>query len=239
MIILVTDFGEFYLAQMKGVIWKMDPDAKILDIKVRKHDILSGAFVIDRIIDYFPDSVIVGVVDPGVGGSRKNIIVQTEKNYLIGPDNGLFSLVCKRHAPLKIIEIEEKNISNTFHGRDIFAPLAGKISLKKDIKGKEIKKIKNLEIEDPKIEKNYIECTVVYIDNFGNVMTNVRKEDVVKLNKIIFMDREIKFLKTYSESEDFLALIGSHGFLEIAANKKNAAEFFNLNSGDRIRFFYG
>lgn len=238
MIILVTDFGEFYLAQMKGIIWKMDPDAKILDIKVRKHDIRSGAFVIDRIIDYFPDSVIVGVVDPGVGGSRKNIVVQTEKNYFIGPDNGLFSLACERHVPLRILEIEGKDISNTFHGRDIFAPLAGKISLKKDIKGKKIKKIKNLEIEDPKIEKNYIECTVIYIDNFGNVITNVH-EKIVKINKIIFMDKEIKFLKTYSESEDFLVLIGSHGFLEIAANRKNVAEFFNLNSGDRIRFFYG
>jgi len=238
MIILVTDFEEFYLAQMKGVIWKIDPEAEILDIKVRNHDIVSGAFIIDKIIDYFPGSIIVGVVDPGVGGSRKNIVIQTEKNYLIGPDNGLFSLVCERHMPLRILEIEEKDISNTFHGRDIFAPLAGKISLKKDLKGKETKKIKDLDIKDPKIEKNYVECTIIYIDNFGNVITNVRKEDVMKLNKIIFMDREIKFLKTYSESEDFLALIGSHGFLEIAANKKNAAEFFNLKTGDRIRFYY-
>jgi S-adenosylmethionine hydrolase len=238
MIILVTDFEEFYLAQMKGVIWKIDPEAEILDIKVRNHDIVPGAFIIDKIIDYFPGSIIVGVIDPGVGGSRKNIVIQTEKNYLIGPDNGLFSLVCERHMPLRILEIEEKDISNTFHGRDIFAPLAGKISLKKDLKGKETEKIKNLEIEDPRIEKNYVECTIIYIDNFGNVITNVRKEDVMKLNKIIFMDREIKFLKTYSESEDFLVLIGSHGFLEIAANKKNAAEFFNLKTGDRIRFYY-
>lgn len=235
MIILVTDFEEFYLAQMKGVIWKINPEAKMLDIKVRNHDTISGAFVIDKIIDYFPDSIIIGVVDPGVGGSRKNIVIQTEKNYLIGPDNGLFSLVCERHTPLKIIEIEKKNISKTFHGRDIFAPLAGKISLKKDLKGKEIKKIKDLDIEDPRIEKDYVECTIIYIDNFGNIITNIRD---VKFNKIIFMDKEIKFLKTYSESEDFLVLIGSHGFLEIAANKKNAAEFFNLKTGDRIRFYY-
>ncbi|RLG01903.1 hypothetical protein DRN58_00715 [Thermococci archaeon] len=235
MIILVTDFEEFYLAQMKGVIWKINPEAKILDIKVRNHDTISGAFVIDKIIDYFPDSIIIGVVDPGVGGSRKNIVIQTEKNYLIGPDNGLFSLVCERHTPLKIIEIEKKNISKTFHGRDIFAPLAGKISLKKDLKGKEIKKIKDLDIKDPRIEKDYVECTIIYIDNFGNIITNIRD---VKFNKIIFMDKEIKFLKTYSESEDFLVLIGSHGFLEIAANKKNAAEFFNLKTGDRIRFYY-
>jgi len=231
----VTDFEEFYLAQMKGVIWKINPEAKILDIKVRNHDTISGAFVIDKIIDYFPDSIIIGVVDPGVGGSRKNIVIQTEKNYLIGPDNGLFSLVCERHTPLKIIEIEKKNISKTFHGRDIFAPLAGKISLKKDLKGKEIKKIKDLDIKDPRIEKDYVECTIIYIDNFGNIITNIRD---VKFNKIIFMDKEIKFLKTYSESEDFLVLIGSHGFLEIAANKKNAAEFFNLKTGDRIRFYY-
>jgi len=235
MIILVTDFEEFYLAQMKGVIWKINPEAKILDIKVRNHDTISGAFVIDKIIDYFPDSIIIGVVDPGVGGSRKNIVIQTEKNYLIGPDNGLFSLVCERHTPLKIIEIEKKNISKTFHGRDIFAPLAGKISLKKDLKGKEIKKIKDLDIKHPRIEKDYVECTIIYIDNFGNIITNIRD---VKFNKIIFMDKEIKFLKTYSESEDFLVLIGSHGFLEIAANKKNAAEFFNLKTGDRIRFYY-
>lgn len=235
MIILVTDFEEFYLAQMKGVIWKINPEAKILDIKVRNHDTISGAFVIDKIIDYFPDSIIIGVVDPGVGGSRKNIVIQTEKNYLIGPDNGLFSLVCERHTPLKIIEIEKKNISKTFHGRDIFAPLAGKISLEKDLKGKEIKKIKDLDIKDPRIEKDYVECTIIYIDNFGNIITNIRD---VKFNKIIFMDKEIKFLKTYSESEDFLVLIGSHGFLEIAANKKNAAEFFNLKTGDRIRFYY-
>lgn len=235
MIILVTDFEEFYLAQMKGVIWKINPEAKILDIKVRNHDTISGAFVIDKIIDYFPDSIIIGVVDPGVGGSRKNIVIQTEKNYLIGPDNGLFSLVCERHTPLKIIEIEKKNISKTFHGRDIFAPLAGKISLEKDLKGKEIKKIKDLDIKHPRIEKDYVECTIIYIDNFGNIITNIRD---VKFNKIIFMDKEIKFLKTYSESEDFLVLIGSHEFLEIAANKKNAAEFFNLKTGDRIRFYY-
>jgi len=107
--------------------------------------------------------------------------------------------------------------------------------LKKDLKGKEIKKIKDLDIKHPRIEKDYVECTIIYIDNFGNIITNIRD---VKFNKIIFMDKEIKFLKTYSESEDFLVLIGSHGFLEIAANKKNAAEFFNLKTGDRIRFYY-
>jgi len=238
MIILVTDFGEFYLAQMKGVIWSISPEAKIMDIRVKRHDIISGAFVIDRIIDYFPNSVIVGVIDPGVGGSRKNIVIKTEKNYLIGPDNGLFSLACRRHIPLRILEIEKENISNTFHGRDIYAPLAAKILLKEKIKGKKIKKIRDLKIEDPIIKKDFIECCVLYVDCFGNVITNVSREKLPEINKINLMGREIKFLRTYSESDDFLALIGSHGFLEIAANKKDASNFFNLKPGDRIKFSY-
>ncbi len=235
MILLVTDFEEFYLAQMKGVIWRKNPDVSILDLTVERHDILSGAFTIDRVVDYFPGSIIVGVIDPGVGGSRKNIVVETKKHYFIGPDNGLFSLVCRRYSLRRIVEIEKEDISYTFHGRDVYAPLAADISLRKDIHGKQLEKLTDLGVPDPRIEKDQILCTVLFVDNFGNIITNVPKEDVPTINKIRFRGVTIPFLRIYSETENFLALIGSHGFLEIAGNKKNAANSFNVIPGDTIR----
>jgi hypothetical protein len=238
MILLVTDFREFYRAQIKGAIWQRIPETRILDLTVPRHDILSGAFIIDSVVDYFPDAVIIGVVDPGVGGSRRNILIKTAKNYFVGPDNGLFSLACKRYPPLEMWEIEKKSLSHTFHGRDIYAPTAAHLLLGEEVDGKVIESIEQLTIKEPIVEKNTVTCTVLYVDAFGNSITNLPEKAVPPMKTASFMSREIPVLHTYTEAEGCVMLIGSHGYLEIAWNRGNAAQLFGIEPGDTITFSY-
>src|ERR1044071_10245 len=137
-ITLTTDFGETdtYAGVMKGVILGIAPDASIVDLThgITSQDIVGAALALESALDYFPDGTIhVAVVDPGVGSDRKAIAIQTENFFLVGPDNGLFSLALDRHPHLQAIHLTNsqfhlKSVSATFHGRDIFAPVAAQIA---------------------------------------------------------------------------------------------------------------
>lgn len=250
-ITLTTDFGEgsFYVAQIKGVILNLNENAKIFDIShnIKKHNIFEGAFVISQIWKYFPKGTIhLGVIDPGVGSSsRKSLIIKTSHCFFIGPDNGLFSFALgnKKQKIKKVIEIDEKKVENifgrkissTFHGRDIFAPIAALISKGKKLEefGKEIefKKIKKLKIRKDEI---------IHIDNFGNIILSIEKRNLYINKKIVLRYKNkilpARFVKTYYDGKkgEFLLLEGSHGFLELSLREENAAKKLKAKVGDYI-----
>jgi len=244
-ITLTTDFGsDFYVAEIKGVIFSVNPNVRVVDVthNIDKQNVFDGAFIISEISWYFPKNTIhVGVVDPGVGSRRKEVIVQTDRAYFIGPDNGIFSLATKNQKIKNIFEIDysklkkfyNRKISKTFHGRDIFAPTAALISrgIRPDGLGNRINEIKKLELPMDR---------VIHIDDFGNVITSIDKEfDFNDKLLIRYKNKKIKahFLETFSNARagEILVLRGSHGFLEIAINERSAAKKLGFKVGDSIK----
>ncbi len=239
---LTTDFSsDLYRGQMKGVILSINEKVRIIDIghHTRHYDILEGAFLIWQVCCHFPPgSIHVGVIDPGVGTSRAGLAIKTDKFYFIGPDNGLFSLALKDQRIETIIQIDPsrfEKVSSTFHGRDIFAPLAAHISLEKKIEdfGQRIDKIKEL-----KLKKD----SIIYIDEFGNIITSIRKiSPLAKKVTIHYKDRKIraKLTETFAgvKAGEFVVLRGSSGYLEIDKNKDSAAQDLGAKVGDTVEIY--
>jgi S-adenosylmethionine hydrolase len=237
MITLTTDLGWEYAAQMKGVILSIDPKAKIIDIShsITQQNILEGAFVLYTALPNFPRSVHIGVVDPGVGTERRGMIVVCKNSILVGPDNGLLIPAAEKLGLKKVYSITNKKyclrkISNTFHGRDVFAPVAAYLSL--DVKpsqiGNCIKDYSKLEFGKPQETKEEIIGKIIFIDRFGNLITNIPSEEITKIFrcgeiiklKINNKTLKLKFLKSYgyAKEREFLATISSSNLLEISCN---------------------
>ncbi|MCS7365944.1 MAG: S-adenosyl-l-methionine hydroxide adenosyltransferase family protein [archaeon GB-1867-035] len=256
-ITLLTDFGEKdpYVAAMKGVILTIAPHVKIIDIthNITKFNIREGAFILASIIKYFPRNTIhVGVVDPGVGSLRKPIIAVTKRSILIGPDNGLLMLAAEREGLLKVLEIRRhkfllEEVSYTFHGRDIFAPVAAYIAngVKPEEIGEEVEEYVKLPFPKPRILKKKIIGEIIHIDDFGNIITNISIKELQKksisigseITVEIHGEKEKLNLKdSYSkvEVEQTLAIIDSFNLLEIAVNQGNAARKYNVKVGEKI-----
>jgi hypothetical protein len=193
------------------------------------------------------------VVDPGVGTTRKPIIIETKKSLYIGPDNGLLILAALKEGIKKVVHISNRKymlprISHTFHGRDIFAPAAAHLANGIPIEefGPPLEKYETLTFSKPKIHKNHIEGEIIYIDDFGNIVTNIYRELLEKISinegeiiKILFNDRTekvLKICKAYNEVKEgeFLAIIGSGDFLEISINQGNAAKKLNIKEGTKV-----
>jgi len=239
-ITLTVDFSsDLYRGQMKGVILSINEKVRIIDIghHTRHYDILEGAFLIWQACCCFPPgSIHVGVIDPGVGTSRAGLAIKTDKFYFIGPDNGLFSLALKDQRIETIIQIDPsrfEKVSSTFHGRDIFAPLAAHISLGKKIEdfGQRIDKIKEL-----KLKKD----SIIYIDEFGNIITSIRKiSPLAKKVTIHYKDRKVraKLTETFAgvKTGEFVVLRGSSGYLEIDKNKDSAARDLRAKVGETVK----
>ncbi|HEX3033997.1 MAG TPA: SAM-dependent chlorinase/fluorinase [Thermodesulfobacteriota bacterium] len=248
-ITLTTDFGvkDHYVGVMKGVILSINPDALIVDIthEIPPHDVLKGAFTLRNFYRYFPEGTIhVVVIDPGVGSQRKPVAVEAEGNIFVGPDNGVFTFVYSGSKSFKVIEISNPiytlaDVSSTFHGRDIFAPVAGYISMGAPIEdlGKEVWSPVKLPIKEPQIRGNEIIGEVVYTDHFGNLVTNI-PHDLVKSGSKIYIGKDmIKGIsRSYSEvpEGELLAIIGSSGFLEISVNQGRASDMIDLGDGTII-----
>lgn len=256
LITLLTDFGtaDYFVGAMKGVILSRNLEARIVDIthEIPAHDIESGAFTLLSVYKDFPLGTIhVCVVDPGVGSSRRPIAVEAGGYYFVGPDNGLFSFVYERESEFKVFhltrtEFFRATVSNTFHGRDIFAPVAAAISngsLLNEL-GEEITGYVRLDVIEPaRVREGEMEARIIHIDRFGNCVTSLTREHlpenfVSRGVRIVVNDHEIiAHRKFFGEGEDssLFTIWGSAGFLEIAAFQSSAAKILNAARGQKVR----
>jgi S-adenosylmethionine hydrolase len=253
-ITLLTDFGtkDHYLASMKGVILSINPQCLLIDIthQVNPHDIQEGAFILANTYSYFPKGTIhLSVVDPEVGGKRKPILLVTQNYLFVGPDNGLFTLVAQRDKVKQVLVLTKQKyflpkVSVTFHGRDIFAPVAAHLSLgiKPNAFGHEIDSFEELGFEKPIIKDGKLLGKVLHIDTFGNLVSNVDEEKLFRFIQgrpfVIRAGRKTihGLKKGYWEGRrgEPIALLGSSGFLEISVREGNAQKVLKVKKGDRI-----
>ena len=268
-ITLTTDFGlnDGYVAAMKGVILGINPSAQIIDVchTIQPQNINQAAFILGTVYSFFPSKTVhLAVVDPEVGSERRAIILKTNQAYFIAPDNGVLSYIIQQYSSRIIdkkcntiepgTDIEAFAITNpkfwlspvssTFHGRDIFAPVAAHLSLGHlpEEFGSKIKSISVLPIPHPyQSQDNSLIGRILHIDNFGNLITNIRETDL-PINKTIninIADHTITGLSsTYREGEKLLALIGSNGHLEIACSKGSAATLICAKIGGEVIIRY-
>lgn len=249
MITLTSDLGEVYAAQIKGRILSINPDAKVVDIThdIAPQDIRAGAFVLMATLPHFPPGVHVCVVDPGVGSDRKCLIIQCRDRVLIGPDNGVL-LPAARTLGLKEVYVIDPshfaNASATFHGRDVFAPIAARIDAQERASkfGQLVDSYLDLDFGLPSTSKDKIECECAFVDRFGNVITNVPAELFFKDFKIgdrlrisvMGSKSAASVVRTYSDAKGLVALCSSSGYIEIAENMENASKRLKLAPGSKV-----
>jgi S-adenosylmethionine hydrolase len=246
---LMTDFGDVYPAIMKGVIISIDPRATLVDIShsVEPGNVRDGAFILQFASRYFPEgSTHLAVVDPGVGSERRAIVIKGEKYSFVGPDNGLLMPAARAQGRYRVYEITDhmffmKRVSPVFHGRDVFAPAAAFLSKGIDIPSlREIDDPVDLDFGTPEIEDGKIAGKVIYVDRFGNVVTNIGGDVLSGLLRLgdrpEVNDVEMELVSSYSEVPQcaLILLVGSHGMAEIACNGESAALMMGLHEGDRV-----
>jgi S-adenosylmethionine hydrolase len=242
---------------MKGIILRTNPQAQIIDIthEIAPQDIWEAALTLSSAYKQFPRGTVhLAVVDPGVGSGRRPIIVVTDSAYFVGPDNGLFSLIYREAERLRVHHVTAShyfipNAGPTFHGRDIFAPVAA--SLLKGIPagnfGDEINDYVKLNVPATKQIEGGIEGHVVHIDRFGNLITNIAYKDlqqffadgaVAGAVTVTIGAKEIRGLKKYyaeAAPGEAGAIINSDGFLEIFLFRQNARTTLTVKRGETVR----
>jgi S-adenosylmethionine hydrolase len=253
----LTDFGtkDYFVGAMKGALLSVNPHAQILDIthEIPPHDIYAGAFTLMAAYRSFPAGTVhVAVVDPGVGSERRPLLVVSRDYFFVGPDNGLFGYVYELEEQVRVFHLTNDKyfraaVSATFHGRDLFAPVAGAVSsgVEPAELGSEITDYVRLEPLTVRAhESGGLEATVIHIDRFGNCITNITRESLsgeklVKGTRLLVRGREItSFRKFFADDEsdksELFAIWGSAGFLEIAAFKASAAHLLGIERGERV-----
>jgi hypothetical protein len=259
---LTTDFGlnDHFVGTMKGVILGVEPNAQIVDIShsVQAFDVLDGALTISQAYSYFPSGTVhMVIVDPGVGTARRPIIVTSERHNFVAPDNGVLSLVYQREERLHVRHITAEHynlqpISQTFHARDIFSPVAGYLAKGVDPEkfGEEVTDFVRFNAPKPKpVNESTLRGVVLKADRFGNLITNITPEDAPMLFtqpaaafKIVVGKREVTEIKTsYSEGApgEVFGILGSMGYLEIAANRTSAAQLLGVGKGTDVNLVLG
>ena len=240
-ITLLTDFGSFYPAQMKGLILGRIKNEEVIFVDIAHdippQDIRAGAFVLLSSVEFFQQGTIhLAVVDPGVGTERLGIVVESGGHFFVGPDNGLLIPAAKSRGKLRAFKIAyQLETSSIFHGRDIFAPVAAMLAegLTPQSLGPRIKPL-DLNFGHSRRLDDGLECTIIYTDRFGNLILNLKK---LPSYDVSLKGIKLKKVLTYAEVRRIepLITIGSHGFVEIAVNQGNAAYVFSLKPGDRIK----
>ncbi len=254
---LLTDFGwsDPYVPAIKGVILSICPRANLVDIThdIPQGDVLRGAFVLAQAAPLFPPQTVhVVVVDPGVGTERRILAARFAGQVFLFPDNGIITLIAERGGMEAIYTVSntqllpDRSVSATFHGRDIFAPIAANILNGLDIRhlGPEPKTYKTLEIPSPHLGDSGIVGQVLYVDHFGNLISNIPLELVRQASKQIGAARVIcggrdvgAVQRTYgmAESGALVALINSMSLLEVAVNGGRASDVLGAAVGTEVR----
>ena len=262
LISLLTDYGlkDPYVAEMKLVLIKNSPEATIVDIthQVERHNIVEGAFLLEMAVPFFPGRTVhLAVVDPGVGGARASVVVECRRRHvLVGPDNGLLVRAAETLGYKQAYRIESprflgRKVSPTFHGRDLFAVAAGRIACGADPSeaGSRMHGLVDLPLRSLSVKPGRVECSVVHIDVFGNIIVDAKMVDLSRagLEKksrkktylILKRGRSIalRFVESYHEvgKGEFMILEGSQGYAEIAAREANAAEKLRVKLLDRFK----
>ncbi|HVP36037.1 MAG TPA: SAM-dependent chlorinase/fluorinase [Terriglobales bacterium] len=250
-ITLTTDFGKAggYAGAVKGVLLEINPNLKIVDVthEVSCFNVLEGALVLNSFYQFFPKGTIhLAVVDPGVGGKRKGILIRTDNYFFVGPDNGIFSFVYEQERVRKMVNITNSEYflrkpSSSFHARDIFAPVSAYLSLgvKPGEFGSPAQDCYKLKLPQPLYRKDHLLGEIIYIDGFGNLITNISSSLISNKSSVRIRVRSkiINHLSQYYEEEKngkLLALIGSGNFFEISVNQGNAQRLLKAKVGDKI-----
>jgi S-adenosylmethionine hydrolase len=256
-ITLLTDFGsqDYFVGAMKGAILSINSGATIVDIThdIPPQDIRAAAFNLLAVHRDFPAGTIhVAVVDPGVGSARRGIVLNCAGQFFVGPDNGLFSWICEREQNFQAVHLTHEKffrgqVSDTFHGRDVFAPVAAALSneVALDEFGPAVHDLIQLESLEPKrVDGGAIEATIIHIDRFGNCVTNLTREHFADGAKLLVNGREVTSFRRFfadnsADQTELCCLFGSAGFLEIAVQDSSAEKILGARRGDPVRVFPG
>jgi S-adenosylmethionine hydrolase len=254
-ITLTTDYGtnDHLVGTLKGVILKINPEVNIIDIthNVTSYDLLDGALAIASAYSYFPARTIhVVVVDPGVGTDRRPLLVSAETQYFVAPDNGVLSLVYEREQNVLVRHANVEHyylqpVSKTFHGRDVFAPIAAWLAKGSQATsmGEEISDYKKFAMPKPKIADGGTKGVVLRVDSFGNLITNFRAEDLPasalengSLQLQVGTHTVTRLVDTFAKGNpgEAFAYIGSSGFVEIGVNRGSASKTLGVGRGVQV-----
>lgn len=257
LITLLTDFGtkDYFVGAVKGVILGSNPNAQVVDIThdIPPQDIEAGAFTLLAAYPSFPAGTIhVAVVDPGVGSSRRPLLIQANEQFFVGPDNGIFSYICDQAGRPEIIHLTNTEyfrhpVSPTFNGRDIFAPVAAALSngVKPGKLGDKIEdyvKLKPLKPE--RSSSGAITGRIIHIDHFGNCVTNITQAELtsqmiaagarLRLKRRVVKSFRNYFAEDTVSNDEIFAIWGSAGFLEIAVASESAAKILKAHRGEPV-----
>ena len=246
-ITLLSDFGlrDYFVGAVKGVLLSLNPDLTLVDIshQIPPQDIFTGAFTLGQAYACFPlGTVHLAVVDPGVGTARKALVASAGGHFFVAPDNGILTYVMEANEDFAAYEITadhyfRKPISATFHGRDVFAPIAAWLSRGIPLHqiGPELKSPIRMQLPALKrVRDTLIQGTILAVDPFGNLITNLKPGDLPGSFKMLAGQKEITSLrKTYGEAApgEIFIVPGSTGYLEISMRSGSAATTLNLKPG--------
>ena len=247
--------SDYFVGAMKGVILSINPQARIVDIthEIAPQDIFAAAFTLLAVYESFPPGTVhVAVVDPGVGSSRRPIIAVAGRQFFVGPDNGIFSYILDHEPDVRVFHLTKEEyfrqpVSTTFHGRDVFAPVAAALS-----SGVKPEKLGE-RIDDPvplpalgvsQLRKGKLRGRILHIDHFGNCITNLTQRDLpsewlegsvrLTINRRVIKSFRRCFSDETENGDGLFAIWGSAGFLEIAAMNQSAAELLNARRGQPV-----
>lgn len=255
---LITDFGDhdYFVASMKGVMLGINNQLRVTDIshQVTPHSIEEAAFLLNSCYHYFPDGTVhVVVVDPGVGSSRRGLLVTTSRFFFVAPDNGVLSYIYENELDVEVRQIENRQFrldseGATFDGRDLFAPSAAWLTRGQTpgAYGRLVSDYERLPIQKPEVRAGVLYGRVAYIDRFGNIITDITPSDIKSLQDVTkkkefclrLGDATIDELKTYYEQgspETPSALVNSNGYVEIFLQQKRASDLLKVSLGGPVQ----
>jgi S-adenosylmethionine hydrolase len=254
---LLTDFGtaDYFVGAMKGAVLASNPLARVVDIthEVPPYDVEAGAFTLRAAFETFPEGTVhVAVVDPGVGSARRAVVVEGRGHTFVGPDNGIFGHVFERVRPCRVFHLTNasyfrREVSPTFHGRDIFAPVAGALSrgVSAEELGPEVFDFARLPSAAPeRIGDGTLVGAVIHVDRFGNLVTNITHDELndeafARGARLLVKGREVRrfrrfFADDIEGSGEPFAVWGSAGLLEVAVFRDSAARVLGVKRGDKV-----
>ena len=261
LITLLTDFGtaDYFVAAVKGVILGANPAARIVDIthEIPPQDIEAAAFTLLAAYSSFPPGTVhLAVVDPGVGSARRPLLLKLSAQFFVGPDNGVFSYICEKHEKsgerAELFHLTNQKyfrhpVSATFHGRDVFAPVAAALSLgvqPAELGTETVDFVRLASLQPTATDDGKLTARIIHLDRFGNCVTNITQNDLTTQMTeagvtLRINGKSVKAFRNYfaeeSGSRDKLfAIWGSAGFLEIAATNASAAKLLKAKRGDAV-----